>query len=103
MTEETVENASTKKDSSEPKPKPKLKINKWIIGLVLLVLVLGGLGVYQFKKNKDLQAKLDEKSASKEAPNTNTKPKEEHQGTVVTDSEVEERTVDDPGASHKPV
>lgn len=99
MAEDTVENGITKKDSS--KTKPKLKMNKWIIGLLLLVLVLGGLGVYQFKKNKDLQAKLDKKVESKEAPST--KPKEEHQGTVVTDPEVEERTVDDPKAPHKPV
>lgn len=99
MSEETVESASRKKERT--KSKPKLKMNKWIIGLTLLVLVLGGLGVYQFKKNKDLQAKLDKKVESKKAPST--KPKEEHQGTVVTDSALEERTVDDSGASHKPV
>lgn len=99
MAEETVENGITKKDSS--KTKPKLKMNKWIIGLTLLVLVLGGLGVYQFKKNKDLQAKLDKKNESKEAPST--KPKDEHQDRVVTDPTVDERTVDDPNAPHKPV
>jgi hypothetical protein len=101
MAEETVENGMTKKDSS--KTKPKLKMNKWIIGLLLLVLVLGGLSVYQFKKNKDLQAKLDKKVESKEVPKPNTKPKEEHQGTVVTEPTVDERTVDDPNAPQKPV
>lgn len=65
MSEEMTEGATIKKEVSKSK-KPKIKLNKWMIGLILLVLVLGGLGVYQFKKNKDLKAKLEKKEESKD-------------------------------------
>jgi hypothetical protein len=88
MPEEGIENITPKTEASKSK-KPKLKLNKWMIGLILLVLVLGGLGMYQFKKNKDLQAKLDKKEESK-APNIEDKVEDS------TDAAVEDKTVHDP-------
>lgn len=52
MAEETAQ-PSVKKTTAKKMGKP----NKWIIGLLLLVLVLGGFTIYQLKKNKELTDK----------------------------------------------
>jgi hypothetical protein len=95
MSEEIEKGKNIEKENSKSK-KPKLKMNKWIIGLILLVLVLGGLGVYQFKKNKELQTKLSKKEESKDN-GVHIEDKEEDS----TDSAIEDKTVYDP--SNKPV
>lgn len=46
--------------------------NTWIIGLVLIVLVLGGAGLYQMKQKNALQMKLDKKEGSKEGKSSNS-------------------------------
>lgn len=33
----------------------------WIIGIIFIVLILGGAGLYQMKQKNKLQAQLDEK------------------------------------------
>lgn len=45
--------------------------NTWIIGLVLIVLVLGGAGLYQMKQKNALQAKLDQKEGGDKSPKDN--------------------------------
>lgn len=46
--------------------------NTWIIGLVLIVLVLGGAGLYQMKQKNALQIELDKKEGNKEDKSSNS-------------------------------
>lgn len=59
---------TTEPTTKKQKSKPKMKFNKWMIGLIVLVLVLGGVGLYQFKKNKDKKAETEAKDIKDNKP-----------------------------------